>query len=251
MASASFRFYAQLNRLLAPERRGRTSPWQGADDATAKHAVEALGVPHTEIELLLVNGEPAGFERRLAEGDRVAVYPKFETLDLGPLPRLRSAPPAPPRFFADAHLGALARWLRMAGFDTVYDNAAHDDAIVRRAEAEQRIVLSRDRELLKRRELTRGAYLHEQRPVRQLREVIERFDLASRTEPFSLCTRCNVRLRPADKAAIAPRLPPRVRERQQRFRACPACARLYWEGSHWQRMRAVLDALLTPQAPAH
>ena len=249
MVSAGFRFYAQLNRLLAPERRGRESRWQGADDASVKHAVEALGVPHTEVELLLVNGEPAGFGRRLAEGDRVAVYPKFEALELGSLPRA-GPPPAPPRFFADAHLGALARLLRMAGFDTVYDNGLHDDAIVRRAEAEQRIVLSRDRELLKRRELAHGAYLHELRPARQLREVFERFELAGRCEPFSLCLCCNVRLRPADKAAVVARLPSRVRERQQRFCECPACGRLYWEGSHWQRMRARLDELLTPPAPA-
>jgi uncharacterized protein len=250
MASASFRFYAQLNRLLAPERRGHASLWQGADDASAKHALEALGVPHTEVDLLLVNGEPAGFGRRLAEGDRVAVYPKFEALDLGPLPRLHLPPSVPPRFVADAHLGALARLLRMAGFDTVYDNGLHDDEIVRLAEAEERIVLSRDRELLKRRELARGAYLHELRPVRQLREVFERFDLETRSQPFSRCMQCNVRLRPADKSAVAPRLPPRVRERHERFCECPACGRLYWEGSHWRRMRALLDALLTPRSPA-
>lgn len=253
MPTATFRFYAELNAFLAPPLRGRSFAHEVAATATLKHTVEALGVPHTEVDLLLVNGEPAGFERRVSEGDRVAVYPAFRTLDVAALslvgepPRLPSD--VPPRFIADAHLGALARLLRMSGFDTLYDNRMADAAIERIALHESRIVLTRDRELLKRRDVARGAFVHAIEPEAQWREVVARLGLARLARPLTLCLECNAPLCPVpDKAAVAERLPPSVRARHAHFSTCDRCARLYWEGSHWQRMRARLDALLRPAA---
>ena len=150
MVTATFRFYEELNDFLARPLRQRAFSCACADAATAKHMIEALGVPHTEVELILVNGESVGFERQLAEGDRVAVYPKFEALDIQPLLRVRERPLRVTRFIADAHLGGLAQLLRLAGFDTLYDNHYPDADIEVLAAAEQRIVLTRDRELLKR-----------------------------------------------------------------------------------------------------
>src|SRR5690242_108813 len=138
-SSARFRFYAELNDFLAPALRGREFEHALADDATVKHAIETLGVPHTEVELVLVNGASVGFGARLEDGDRVAVYPMFEALDVAPLLRVRAAPLRETRFLADAHLGALARRLRMLGFDTRYDrDALADDALVRVAREEAR-----------------------------------------------------------------------------------------------------------------
>jgi uncharacterized protein with PIN domain len=244
MPEASFRCYAQLNDFLPPARRQRRFAQAFAPNGSAKHAIEALGVPHTEVGLLLVNGEPADLSRRLATGDRVTVYPPFASLDLDGMPG--ADPPAEerPRFVADAHLGALARRLRMAGFDTVFDTALHDADIVRLAADEGRIALSRDRDLLMRRALVRGGYVHALEPAAQLREVVARFSLGRWLAPFTRCLRCNAPLDAVDAAAVEALLPPRVRERQRRFRRCPACARVYWEGSHWRRMRAGLDALL-------
>jgi uncharacterized protein with PIN domain len=206
--------------------------------------IEALGVPHTEVELILVNGESVGFERLLADGDRVAVYPLFEAFDVTPLLRLRERPLRVSRFVADAHLGGLAHLLRMMGFDTLYDNAFADDAIERLAAAEHRIVLTRDRELLKRSGVTHGMYVRTLRSPLQLREVFDRLDLARAARPFTRCLHCNTALVPIGKAQALPALPPRVAALFDRFSACEGCARVFWEGSHWRRMRALIDEVL-------
>ena len=156
MVTATFRFYEELNDFLAPERRKQEFTAPCARAATVKHMIEALGVPHTEVEIILVNGESVGFDRLIADGDRVAVYPKFEALDVTPLLRLRERPLRETRLVADAHLGGLAHLLRMAGFDTLYRNDFDDREIVDLSVAEDRIVLTRDRELLKLREITHG-----------------------------------------------------------------------------------------------
>jgi uncharacterized protein with PIN domain len=244
--TVTFRFYEELNDFLAPTRRGREFAHAVAPTATVKHAIEALGVPHTEVELVLVNGESVGFERLLAEGDRVAVYPTFEAFDVGSLVRVREHPLRETRFIADAHLGALARLLRMMGFDTLYDSARRDDEIARVALAQRRIVLTRDRDLLKRRDITHGCYVHAQHGKPQLREIVERLDLRASARPFTRCLACNAPLRAVDKAAVEARLPPLVRERHDRFALCEGCARVYWEGQHWRRMRAILDAVMQP-----
>lgn len=246
MVTATFRFYEELNDFLAPMRRHQAFAAPCARAATTKHMIEALGVPHTEVELILVNGESVGFDRLIADGDRVAVYPKFEALDITPLLRVRERPLRESRFVADAHLGGLARLLRLAGFDTLYDNNFDDDEVVALALRDGRIVLTRDRELLKRRELTHGCFIHALKPEEQVREIFARLDLARAARPFRLCLECNAPLRPVDKALVADRLPPSVRERQQRFTTCDVCGGVFWEGSHWQRMRALLDELLAP-----
>lgn len=238
---ATFRFYAELNDFLAPERRRQTFAVKCARAATAKHMIEALGVPHTEVELILVNGEAVGFDRVLAEGDRVAVYPRFETFDITPLLRLREYPLRVTRFVADAHLGGLAHMLRMAGFDTRYDNRFLDRDIAAIAEAEGRIVLTRDRELLKYRVITHGCYVHALKPRLQFREIVGRLDLVRRFQPFTRCLECNALLRPVDKRQVLDQLPASVRAHQEHFSRCDGCGRVFWEGSHWRRMREVLD----------
>ena len=160
MVTATFRFYEELNDFLAPDRRKRDIEFVCACAATTKHMIEALGVPHTEVELILVNGESVGFGRVLKDGDRVTVYPKCETLDITPLLRVRHYPLRISRFVADTHLGGLARLLRIAGFDTLYDNGFRDSEIAAISARDDRIVLTRDRGLLMRREITHGCYVH-------------------------------------------------------------------------------------------
>lgn len=209
--------------------------------------IEALGVPLTEVDLVLVHGEPALFNRRLRDGDRVALFPRFATLDAGSLPRLREPLAAPRRFVADAHLGGLARLLRMAGFDTLYDNNYDDDTIEEIPGRDMRLVLTRDRELLKRRGIAHGRYVHTLRPAAQLAEAVDRLGLREEAAPFSLCLHCNAPLRDVDKATVLDQLPASVRELHQKFRTCDVCRRVYWKGSHWRRMSALLDARgLTP-----
>lgn len=242
-AWATFRFYQELNDFLPRGQRYRDIVCQCARAATTKHMIEALGVPHTEVELILVNGESVGFDRMLEDGDRVAVYPTFEALDVTPLVRLREAPLRQSRFIADAHLGGLARFLRLAGFDTLYDNNFHDAEIEAIAAREHRIVLTRDRDLLKRRTITHGCYVRALKAEQQLAEMIERLDLRRSAKPFSLCLQCNAPLHPVPKAEIEDFLPPSVREHQQRFSTCEVCHGIFWEGSHWRRMAVLLAKL--------
>ncbi|MDB5764319.1 MAG: hypothetical protein JWQ21_3314 [Herminiimonas sp.] len=247
MVIATFRFYEELNDFLPPERRKRQFDCACARAATTKHMIEALGVPHTEVELVLVNGESVGFDRQLKGGDRVAVFPRFETFDVAPLLRVRDRPLRVTRFVADAHLGGLANLLRMAGFDTLYDNGFQDGEIADIAAREGRIVLTRDRDLLKRRLVTHGCYVRTLKPAQQLREIFDRLELARSARPFTLCLDCNAPLRAIDKTLVQDRLPPVVRTRHERFSTCDVCRRVFWEGSHWRRMRALLDEMGLPE----
>jgi uncharacterized protein with PIN domain/molybdopterin converting factor small subunit len=240
MVTAHFRFYAGLNDFLAPQRRHREFACVCARAATAKHMIEALGAPHTEVAILLINGETCDFDRLLRDGDRVSVFPPFMTLDLGPLRRAR--PPGPVRFVADVHLGGLTRMLRMAGFDTVYDQNTGDADLAALAAREQRIVLTRDRDLLKRRNVTHGCYVRALKAADQFREIVERLDLGAQARPFTLCLHCNAPLRTVDKALVLDRLPPAVQAAHTEFSICDLCQGVFWKGSHWKRMCAVLAA---------
>ncbi|WP_342117722.1 Mut7-C RNAse domain-containing protein [Pseudoduganella sp. OTU4001] len=240
MVSATFRFYEELNDFLPRARRKVEFTVPCARAATTKHMIEALGVPHTEVELILVNGESSGFERMLCDGDRVAVYPKFESFDVRPLLRVRSAPLRTVRFVADAHLGGLARLLRMAGFDTLYDNRIDDPTVAALSEDEGRIALTRDRDLLKRRGITHGCYVRALKPALQFAELFQRLDLAASARPFTLCLACNAPLRPVSKTEVTGQLPPSVRAAHEEFLTCDTCHGVFWRGSHWRRMQALL-----------
>ena len=241
MVTATFRFYEELNDFLPRERRSSEFSMPCARDATTKHMIEAVGVPHTEVELIIVNGESVDFDRLLSDGDRVAVYPRFESLDITPLLRVRERPLRVTRFVADAHLGGLARLLRIAGFDTLYRNDYQDRELADIAIREERILLTRDRELLKLRGITHGCYVHAQKPARQLSEILARLDLARSVRPFTLCLECNAPLKAIEKAQALEHLPPSVQVSHDHFTTCDLCGRIFWEGSHWKRMRLLLD----------
>src|SRR5689334_20513 len=216
-ALASFRFYEELNDFLPWHRRKRAIEYRCARAATVKNAIEALGVPHTEVELVLVNGDSVDLSYMVCDGDYISVYPKFESFDVRELLKIRSRPLRDLRFIADAHLGGLARLLRMLGFDTLYSNDYRDEQIRAIAQAEQRVVLTRDRDLLKCRNVTHGCFVHALRPQQQLREVVDRLQLSSAARPLTLCLHCNLPLIAIDKAAVSDRLPPRVAHLHHRF----------------------------------
>jgi uncharacterized protein with PIN domain/sulfur carrier protein ThiS len=247
-ALARFRFYEELNDFLSRERRRQEFEHRCARAATVKNAIESLGVPHTEVELILVNGESVDFSRLVRDGDRISVYPKFEGFDIRPLLRVREWPLRELRFVADAHLGGLARMLRMLGFDTVFRNDLHDGEIRDIALREGRIVLSRDRELLKCRTVTHGCFVHALKPQDQLREVVERLQLQGSSRPFTLCLHCNWPLTPVEKDQVLDRVPENAARYYDRFCTCTQCQRVFWEGSHWKRMRALLAPIVEGSA---
>jgi uncharacterized protein len=243
LARAVLRFYEELNDFLPPSRRKQAFELGFEPPAPARHLIETCGVPHTEVELILLNGVSVGLEQPVADGDRIAVYPLFEALDIRPLLRLREHPLRDPRFLADAHLGKLARLLRMLGFDVLFRNDWADRELAQVAAAEGRILLTRDRGLLMHRLVTHGCHLRTGVPMQQLRQLIQRLDLCGSIRPFSRCMECNGRLQPVALAEVAAVLPPRVREGQQRFWRCDGCGRVYWQGSHYRAMRRQVAGL--------
>jgi len=190
-STCEFRFYEELGDFLAPARRKRSFVHAFDGTPSVKDRIESLGVPHTEVDLILVDGEPVPFSHRLTGGERVAVYPMFERFELGETSHLRPKPLREPRFVLDVHLGRLASYLRLLGFDALYRNDYEDDELQRISRAEHRILLSRDIGLLKRSTVTHGAFLHATDPRHQLREVLDRFQLDARIAPFTRCARCN------------------------------------------------------------
>jgi uncharacterized protein len=239
---ARFSFDPALSPFLESSRRGHAFDYDCARAASLKNAIEALGVPHTEVGALRVNGEAATLQRMVREGDCIEI----EAVKSGSDPDFPfDFPFVDLRFVADAHLGGLARFLRMLGFDTLHRNAFDDEEIRRLADAEGRIVLTRDRELLKCREIARGAYVRALKPEAQLREVAARYGLAALARPFTLCLRCNLPLKAVDRAALADRVPPTVYALHERFVRCPGCDGVFWPGSHYERMLSALRSSLS------
>lgn len=243
MPVARFRFYAELNDFLAPERRARAFEHPFLDRASVKDMVESFGVPHTEVDLVLANGEPVDFCYVVRGGDLISVYPMFEALDIGPVTRVRPQPLRDPRFILDTHLGRLAAYLRMMGFDTLYRNDYGDEELARISRDERRILLTRDRGLLKRGAVTHGSYVRETAVRGQLVEVLRRFDLLRAARPFRLCMRCNTALEPVSPDQVLERLPPRAAKLYHEFLLCPGCQRVYWKGGHYERMQRFIESI--------
>ena len=247
--TAHFRFYAELNDFLPRNIRGRLSEHQFDETTTVKHAIESLGVPHTEIDLILINGSPAEFSQRLQSGDHVSVYPVFENFEIQSVTRLRPKPLREPRFILDTHLGRLTAYLRLLGFDCLYDNQGEDALLAEISASQHRILLTRDRGLLKRVVVTHGYCVRSDTPRQQAREIMARFDLYSRIAPFTRCTHCNSVLQRVSKAQIEAALPPRTRIYYDDFKQCPRCLRVYWKGSHFRKLTVWIEDLLTAAAP--
>ena len=241
MATATFNFYGELAGFLAPAQRGHEFVAACARAATLKNASEALGVPHTEVGRLLCAGMPVTLSRTVRDGDAIEVFP-FEPGAASSGGMLL--------FFADAHLGGLARFLRMLGFDTLYDNSIDDAALIAVAHREQRIILTRDRELLKCRDVPHGCFVHTIKVEAQLIEVATRYGLAKEMRPFTLCLHCNLALVPATPAEVRDKVPEPILGRYAQFVRCPGCECIYWPGSHWERMRGVLASVLGVQLPS-
>lgn len=238
-----FRFYAELNDFLPPDRRFREFSFTFSGTPTLLDSVQALGAPHTEIDLLLLDGRSAGFDNRIHGGERIAVYPVFERLDISPLVRLRPAPLRDSRFILDVHLGTLTRRLRMLGFDCLYENRLTDPEIIDIALAEGRIILTRDLGILKQRRVTHGYWLRNTAPEAQLREVLNALDLWRQCRPLSRCIRCNGDLRETTRASVRDELAPETLECFVEFWRCRDCGKVYWQGSHHSRMLRKISAL--------
>jgi uncharacterized protein with PIN domain len=247
---ATLRFYGELNDFLAPGLRQRTVRRAFDGPSSVKDLVESCGIPHAEVDLVLINGEAADFARGVTDGDRVAVFPRFRSLELDRGMGLQPAPPSTPRFALDIHLGRLASYLRLAGFDVAYRNDFTDEQLAALSHDEDRTLLTRDRELLKRSIVSRGYFVRETMPRRQLAEVIRRFDIARQMAPFTRCARCNAVLSAVPKASVVSELPPHVRSSRDTFLRCTGCGHVYWDGTHVDQIRKFLRLALEEPPPA-
>ncbi len=241
----TLRFYAELNDFLPYSLRQRAFTASVPAYHTVKHIIESFGIPHTEVDLILADDMPVDFTYRPRVGQRISVYPAFLSFDIAPLAHLHPSPLRRICFIADTHLGKLAGYLRMLGFDTLYRQDYADQEIAEIAAREKRIVLTRDRGLLKRNLVTHGLYIHATRPRQQVTEVVQRLQLAALTQPFTRCLACNYLLEEVDKQQIANRLPPNTEKYYDTFQHCPNCGRIYWKGSHYDKMQKFIEEVLS------
>nr|WP_242689317.1 Mut7-C ubiquitin/RNAse domain-containing protein [Pedobacter sp. SYSU D00535] len=240
MPTASFCFYDSLNDFLPASARERWLDYPFLHTQSVKDIIEAIGVPHPEIGFILLNGSPVAFEARVREADRVEVYPVHKTFGFD---SILFSPPQVYQFVLDVHLGKLARLMRLLGFDTLYTNTYTDAEIVAIAERENRIVLTRDVGLLKQKSVKWGYWLRSQNTREQLQEVIAYWQLKAAFREFERCLQCNGKLQPVDKQQVLHKLPPKTREFFQEFFQCRCCQKVYWKGSHYDRMQALVREL--------
>lgn len=231
---AHFTFHGDLAGLLSSAQSNSELRLEFAPHQTLKHLIESLRIPHTEIGLVLVNGQPAPLSQRLVEGDKVDVYP---------LEVQKQIAGETPMFLLDNHLGKLASHLRMLGFDALYRNDYQDEELAELADVTGRVLLTRDRGLLMRKQVTAGYCVRSLDPMQQLQAVIQRYHLLDFMRPFRRCLRCNGELEDVAKSELLDQLLPLTRLYYDDFRRCTLCGQVYWKGSHYQKMMHFIDSL--------
>ncbi|MEW6716445.1 MAG: Mut7-C RNAse domain-containing protein [Chloroflexota bacterium] len=229
MRAAQFRFHGILNDFLPGDKKHAAFTSTFQDGQSIKHLIESLGIPHTEVGQIVVNGKTVDVNYLARDYDQVEIHPA------------QPGCPIEPRFLLDSHLGKLTTYLRILGFDCLYRNDYTDKELIDLVLHEKCILLTRDRRLLMRKVVTYGYCLHSLEPQEQLLEVVRRFDLISKITPFRRCLRCNHPLEPISKEAILERLEPLTKRYYEEFHHCPSCDQIYWKGSHYERMLRLID----------
>jgi uncharacterized protein with PIN domain len=231
-----FRVYAELNDFLRADRRQVVFEYFYHGPVTIREAIESLGIPHSSVDLVLVNGEPVDFDCHLVDNDFISVYPVFELLDISTFSKIRKDTLRNIRFIVDAHLGKLAKNLRIMGFDALYRNNYTDNEIRLIARLQHRIILTKDKGLLMAKNVARGYYVRSVKSKEQTTEVVRKFDLYSKIDPLSRCLICNRKLAELSPAAIPPDVLDNLGKRFEVFYKCLYCKKIFWKGSHYKSM---------------
>jgi uncharacterized protein with PIN domain/sulfur carrier protein ThiS len=237
---ASFHFFNSLNDLLPIEKQRVDFSIDFQGDQSVKHLFESCGVPHTEVERVIVNGVSVSQKYIVRDGDQIEIYPTSlpPTQETDP-----GDQPGATRFVLDNHLGKLAAYLRLLGFDVIYRNDLQDEELARIASQEARILMTRDRRLLMRSVVTQGYCVRAILPRQQVVEVLTRYDLFSDIAPFGRCVHCNALLQPVSKDQILDRLQPFTRLYFDEFQRCVSCGQVYWKGSHYKHLQEFIQEL--------
>lgn len=229
-------FHGDLGLFLKRGRGQEIVERDLAERTSVKDVIESCGVPHPEVDLILVDDQPVDFACILQRDHQVDIYPVGHELTFFPENRLQAT--RIDRFIADGHLGKLVRNLRLLGVDVAYDSAADDRQLLRAAKNDNRALLTRDRRLLMHAVVRDGYCLRSQGPLEQTIEVLRRFDLLATLAPFTRCSRCNAPLEPVEKEEIVHRLEPLTKVYYEQFRRCTGCGQIYWPGSHFEKLEA-------------
>jgi uncharacterized protein with PIN domain len=241
----TIRFYGDLGDLVSGINSDERMIERSLSEPTSvKDLIEGCGVPHTEVDFILVNDEPVDFSYKVKSFERISVYPFFNSLKISKSERLQISKPEKLLFLVDVNLGKLARHLRLAGFDTAYRNDATDAELIQQMEEENRILLTRDRKLLMRNAVKIGYLPRSDDPTEQLEEVFKRFDLFDEIQPYSRCVNCNGVLESVSKESVIDHLEPLTKKYFEEFSQCPDCGQVYWKGSHRNRLDSTIERLL-------
>jgi len=240
------RFYEELNDFLPRSRQKIDSQVLSKERQSVKDMIEALGVPHTEVDLILVNGQSVDFAYILQDRDRISVYPVFESLDISHVTHLREIPLRRTRFIADINIGDIVRYLRALGMDVYFDPGLSPRELITRSKRERRTILTKSRNLLKYRQVSHGIFIRHGRTIEQIKRIIDLLSLRAHIHPFSRCIACNTPLVQVAKQQVEDRIPPKVRIWCEEYACCEHCSKVYWKGSHFTRIKEVLDEILGP-----
>jgi len=244
--SITIRFHQALNDFLPAEQRDTQTCHQLKKTRSVKDLIESIGVPHTEVDVIMVNGKSVDFTYLLQHGDHIEVFPVLNSsvlTELSASALIHNLPQAaqPPRFVIDVHLGRLAGYLRMLGFDCLYRNDYDDPTLAAISAAENRILLTCDRRLLMRKQVHYGYFVRARKPNQQLHEVLSHFALYEQVQPFGRCMHCNGRIRAVAKKDIEQHLLEKTKKYHDEFFRCDSCHKIYWEGSHFDRMKRLIE----------
>ena len=235
------RFHSDLNVFLGSKAGDAFIERPLTEKTSIKDVIESCGVPHPEVDLILVDEQPVGFNQTLANEAKVEVFPVQSRDTVHTDKRLQTTGIG--RFVADGHLGRLTRYLRLLGFDVAYDQAADDRQLLEVMVRENRALLTRDRRLLMHAIVQHGYCPRSQNANEQTIEVVRRFDLSKLIAPFTRCLRCNASLQQTAKADIIDKLEPLTEIYYDQFRRCPGCNQIYWSGSHFLKLQKRIEEI--------
>jgi len=243
MHQATFRFYEELNDYLPEEKRKRDFPVSFGPGSTVRDILASLGIPYDEVDLILVNGVPVGLAITLEGGERISVYPVFESFDIRPCKGLGCPPLRQLKFVTDRDLGKLAGALRLFGLDTLHEKTSDSRQLIGLSETEGRVLLTRSRRLLEDKRITRGILVKGKDVKAQLLDIFRRLDLYGAVQPFSRCLECNEMLEPATEEDKTHAGPARMKESRATFAPCPLCNRVHREEGHFGRTSSFVREL--------
>lgn len=244
MPKAIFRFYEELNDFLPWENRKTDFEAEFSGKRSIKDMIEALGVPHTEVDLILVNGRSVDFKYILRDGDRISVYPVFESINIGHVTRLRKIPLRKSRFIGDTNIRDVVKYMRALGLDMHFDASLARRDIIEISKKEERTIVTRSKRLLKFSDVTHGIFLRPGSVVEQIRRIVDYLDIKDSVRPFSRCLCCNHLLEVVSKEDIGYRVPPKARALFNEYTHCSSCDKVYWKGTHFRNIKKVIDQIL-------